>query len=121
MVERNRKRACIVGIGETRYQRDRSASLSTLGLQLEASLAALADAGLTRQDIDGIMPFPNLSNAEELLANLGMEGVRFAATVAMGGASPVASLALAADVLAAGRAQAILIPAGWAGFSGPPP
>jgi acetyl-CoA acetyltransferase len=119
MVDAKRARACIVGIGETRYERDRSQRHSTLALQLEASLAAIADAGLTRSDIDGVMPFPNLSSAEELIANLGCEGVRFAATVAMGGASPVASLALAADVLASGRASAILIPAGWAGFSGP--
>jgi acetyl-CoA acetyltransferase len=119
MTDRQRSRACIAGIGETKYQRDRGASLSNLGLQLEASLAAIADAGLERSEIDGVMPFPNLATAEELVANLGCEKVRFAATVAMGGASPVASLALAADVLAAGRASAILIPAGWAAFSGP--
>lgn len=119
MTKRPGARACIAGIGETKYQRDRSAKLTNLGLQLEASLAAIADAGLERSDIDGIMPFPNLANAEELAANLGCDKVRFAAMVAMGGASPVASLALAADVLAAGRASAILIPAGWAAFSGP--
>ena len=119
MSERPGSRACIVGIGETRYTRDRSAENTNLGLQLEASLAAIADAGLERGDIDGLMPFPNLANAEELAANLGCDGVRFAATVAMGGASPVGSLALAADVLAAGRASAILIPGGWAAYSGP--
>lgn len=112
-------RACIAGIGETRYGRDKGASHTNLGLQLEASLAAIADAGLTRRDIDGVMPFQNLATAEEIVANLGCDQVRFAATVAMGGASPVGALALAADVLAAGRASAILIPAGWAAFSGP--
>lgn len=119
MGESGRSRACIVGIGETKYGRDKTASHTNLGLQLEASLRAIEDAGLSRRDIDGIMPFQNLANAEELVANLGCDRIRFAAMVAMGGATPVASLALAADVLAAGRASAILIPAGIAAFSGP--
>ncbi|MEZ4334407.1 MAG: thiolase family protein [Myxococcota bacterium] len=119
MADAKRSRACIVGIGETKYGRDKGAAHTNLGLQLEASIKAIADAGLTRRDIDGVMPFQNLANAEELVANLGCDKVRFAATVAMGGASPTGSLALAADVLAAGRASAILIPAGWAAYSGP--
>jgi acetyl-CoA acetyltransferase len=114
-----RSRCCVVGIGETKYARDRAASHTNLGLQLEASIKAIEDAGLTRRDIDGVMPFQNLANAEEIVANLGCDQVRFAATVAMGGASPVGSLALAADVIAAGRASAVLIPAGWAAYSGP--
>lgn len=119
MSDPKRSRACIVGIGETKYGRDKGASHTNLGLQLEASIKAIADAGIQRRDIDGVMPFQNLANAEEIVANLGCDKIRFAATVAMGGASPVGSLALAADVLAAGRASAILIPAGWAAFSGP--
>ena len=85
-------RACIVGIGETRYARDKAWSPTTLGLHLEAAVRAIEDAGLRIRDIDGVMPFPNLSSAEEIATNLGLEELAFASTVHMGGASPVASL-----------------------------
>ena len=38
--------------------------MSQLGLQLQAATRALADAGLRAQDVDGVMPFPNLGTAE---------------------------------------------------------
>ncbi len=50
------RRACIAGIGQSevgrRLQRD------PLDLTLDACLAAIADAGLTRDDIDGISTYP---------------------------------------------------------------
>ncbi|RIK01887.1 MAG: transporter, partial [Acidobacteria bacterium] len=84
--------ASIVGIGETPYCRKPGSGLSTLGIQLQASMAAIRDAGLAPSDIDGIMPFPNVARAEELASNLGCSNLRFASTIHMGGASPVASL-----------------------------
>jgi acetyl-CoA acetyltransferase len=114
-----RDKACISGIGETPYTRDRNATKSTLRLQLEASLRAIEDAGLTPKDIDGILPpFPRMGSSEQIAASLGIENLRFAATVQMGGASVVASLQLAAMAIAAGVANHILIPAGWNGYSG---
>lgn len=110
--------ACIVGIGETAYTRDRSRSPSALRLQLEASLAALEDAGLARSDVDAILPFPTLVSAEELASNLGCAELRFASTLHVGGASPVGSLATAAMAVRAGVAGCVLLPAGWAGYSG---
>ncbi|MEO6028592.1 MAG: transporter, partial [Candidatus Binatia bacterium] len=77
-------RACIVGIGETSYCRAPGSGLSQLGIQLQASLRALEDAGLTPRQIDGVMPFPNLGSAEEMAANLGIASLRFASTVHMG-------------------------------------
>jgi len=110
--------ACIVGVGETAYTRDPARAPTALQLQLEASLAALDDAGLTRADVDAILPFPNLVSAEELAANLGCQDLRFASTHHVGGAAPVASLGTAALAVRSGVADCVLLPAGWAGYSG---
>ncbi len=113
-----RDRACIVGIGETAVCRKPGSGLSETALQLKAALAAIDDAGLEPAQIDGIMPFPNLGKAEVFAANLGCDNLRFAATLNMGGAAPVASLRAAAMAVATGVADHVLVPGGWNGFSG---
>jgi acetyl-CoA acetyltransferase len=113
-----RDQACVVGIGETAYTRGEGSGLSQLGLQLQASARAVEDAGLTCREVDGILPFPALATAEELAANLGVEDLRFAATLHMGGAAPVASLQSAALAVVSGTASFVLIAAGWNGYSG---
>jgi len=110
--------ASIVGIGETAYMRKPGSGLSLLGLQLQAAVRAIEDAGLTPRQIDGIMPFPNLGYAEGFAANLGCENLRFQSIVWMGGAAPVASLRVAGAALRDGLADYVLIPAGWNGYSG---
>lgn len=110
--------ACIVGIGETDFCRKPGSGRTQLAIQLEASLAAIADAGLEPSEIDGIMPFPNLGEAEHFSANLGCKNIRYAATIHMGGAAPVASLSTAAAALSSGTVNHVLIPAGWNGYSG---
>jgi len=110
--------ASIVGIGETAYMRKPGSGLSLLGLQLQAAVRAIEDAGLTPRQIDGIMPFPNLGYADGFAANLGCENLRFQSIVWMGGAAPVASLRVAGAALRDGLADYVLIPAGWNGYSG---
>jgi len=110
--------ACIVGIGETAYVRKPGSGMSQLGLQLQAASRAIEEAGLSGRQIDGIMPFPNLGNAESFAANLGCENLRFASIIHMGGAAPVASLRDAAAAVMAGAASYVLIPGGWNGYSG---
>ncbi len=111
-------RACIVGVGETKYCRRPGSGKTQLALQLEACVKAVKDAGIRPSEVDGIMPFPNLGKAEEFAANLGCSNLRFAATVNMGGASPVASLQDAAAAVTSGNANYVLLPAGWNGYSG---
>ncbi|MFO1292125.1 MAG: hypothetical protein U1F07_03500 [Rubrivivax sp.] len=113
-----RDSACIVGIAETAVCRKPGSGLSETALQLQAALAAIADAGLEPAQIDGILPFPNLGKAEIFAASLGCDNLRLAATVHMGGAAPVASLRMAALAVASGAADHVLVPGGWNGFSG---
>ena len=49
--------ACIVGIGETAYTRDRDSTTGTLALQLQASVRAAEDAGLGGHEIGGFIGF----------------------------------------------------------------
>lgn len=111
-------RACIVGVGETAYCRAPGSGVSDLNLMLRASLAAVADAGLSLSEIDGLMTPIFGATADELAANLGIENLRYAAQVNIGGASPCASLQSAAMAVHCGVATAVLIPMGWNGYSG---
>ncbi len=113
-----KNQACIVGIGQTKYSRGPGTGKTDLSLQLEASIAALDDAGLQRSDIDGVLPFVCLGIAEEFAVHLGIEDLRYQSTSHLGGAAPGASLANAAMAVTAGLADTILIPGGWYGFSG---
>jgi acetyl-CoA acetyltransferase len=104
-------KASIAGVAETTYSR--GSERSALRLQLEASLAAIADAGLTPKDVDGIIPIGITgAPAEEYIASFGLPDLRFSAIVPHGGASPVGALQCAAAAVAAGIATTVLVPSG---------
>lgn len=108
-------RAAIVGIGETDYVR--GAEVGSAELILQASRAAIADAGLAHGDVDGLVLPPVNLTPEEIAANLGIEDLRYAVSVAMGGASPTSALQTAALAVANGLARNVLITLGWLGYS----
>jgi acetyl-CoA acetyltransferase len=112
-----RDKAAISGIGETAYTR--GTTKSGLALQLEASLKAIEDAGLSPRDIDGVIPyFPGGGIAEDLIANLGLPDLALSAFVPMGGATFVAAIQTAAMAVATGVCKNVLLCVGRTGYSG---
>ncbi|MGP0060608.1 MAG: thiolase family protein [Beijerinckiaceae bacterium] len=112
-----RDRAAVTGIGETAYTR--GSGRSALSLSLQASLAAIADAGLSPRDIDGVIPMIGRGAiAEDVITNFGIEDLRFSAQIPLGGASPVAALQCAAGVIASGLCRHVLLLIGRDAFPG---
>ena len=110
-------KCAVTGVGETVYSKN--SGKSVVALQMEASLKAIADAGLKPSDIDGVIPYGNLDVvAEEFVTNLGIQDLRFSATTPLGGASCVAAIQAAVSALVAGVANHVLIPIGRNGSSG---
>jgi acetyl-CoA acetyltransferase len=102
------KNACITGIGETPYTK--GAIKSAFELQLESSVLAIADSGITAQEIDGVIPIGIVSGtSDEFIENLGIPDLRFSAQIPHGGASPVMALQLAKSILESGVCRHILI------------
>ena len=103
-----RDKACVTGVGETTYMR--GSTQSAYDLQIEASLKAIADAGLDPKQIDGVIPIGIVSaTAEDFIDNFGIPDLRFSAIVPHGGASPVMALQCAAAAVAAGVCNHVLI------------
>ena len=103
-----RDKACVTGVGETTYMR--GSTQSAFELQIEASLKAIADAGLDPKQIDGVIPIGIVSaTAEDFIDNFGIPDLRFSALVPHGGASPVMALQCAAAAVAAGVCNHVLI------------
>lgn len=114
-----KNKAAVTGVGETRYVRAPGSGKTPIALQMEASLAAIKDAGLDPKDIDGIIPFgigPLI--AEDFITNFGIPDVNFSAITPLGGASAVAAIQCAAAVISAGICNHVLLSLGRNGFSG---
>ncbi len=106
----------ITGVGETNYMR--GTDRTPLSLQLEASLKAIADAGLKPTDIDGVIPYGHGAVAEDFITNFGIPDLRFSATTPMGGASAVAAIQCAVAAISAGICNHVLLSLGRTGYSG---
>jgi len=101
-------KACVSGVGETVYRR--GSAKTAFELQIEASLQAITDAGLTPKDIDGVIPIGIVSGtAEDFIDNFGIPDLRFSALIPHGGASPAIALQTASAIIAGGICNHILI------------
>lgn len=104
------KAAAIVGVGESPV--GRIPHLSTAALQRAAAEAALADAGLTLADIDGLLTTPvRVESWAMPVAMVAQElGLRpnYMATLDVAGASGVSMAHHAAMAIATGQAKAVL-------------
>ena len=97
----------IVGVGATEFSKN--SGRSELRLALEASMAALRDAGLEPEDADGFVTF-DLDNSDPMAVarNLGVPASTFFARSSLGGGSACASLGLATFAVETGRASVVL-------------
>jgi acetyl-CoA acetyltransferase len=99
--------AAIAGIGATEFSKD--SGRSELRLAAEATLAALADAGLSPSAVDGLVTFTMDNTAEIALAReLGIGGLRFFSHIGYGGGAACATVQQAALAIAAGVAQVVV-------------
>ncbi|HEX5268530.1 MAG TPA: hypothetical protein VFW24_17330 [Acidimicrobiales bacterium] len=100
--------AVIAGIGQTEFSKD--SGRSELQLAAEASLAAIADAGLTPAAIDGTVTFAiDPSDELSLIRTLGIPELHYTARTRGGGGGVNATIQLAATAVLAGAADAVLV------------
>lgn len=100
-------RTAIVGVGATAFTKDSGVAVDRLAA--DAATAAMDDAGLEVEDIDGIVAYASGARAEDLIVPLGMPDVKYSATVQLGGASGVSSLQVAAAAIVSGLAERVLV------------
>jgi len=104
-----RDRTAVVGVGATPYyKRGRSLPQTPLQMAGRAILAALDDAGLTVEDLDGFALYSMGFDTALLAQWLGVPEVRFTAMLTGGGGGAAGSVGLAAAAVAAGMAECVV-------------
>ncbi|WP_181773324.1 lipid-transfer protein [Amycolatopsis pittospori] len=100
-------RAAIAGIGATEFSKD--SGRSELRLAAEAVSAALADAGLSPSDVDGLVSFTMDGNSEISVAReLGIPELKFFSRIHYGGGAAAATVQQAAMAVATGVADVVV-------------
>lgn len=108
----SRSRAHVVGVGETQYARwGKIGDVSEHALACQAIQRAVADAGLSIDDVDGLASFAEDRNeAVFIAAELGLPSLRFANMVWMpGGGGGCAAVANAAMAVETGQAEVVVV------------
>ena len=107
----------IAGVGETDYSR--ASGRTELALALEAIGRALADAGIERREVDGLMKWRVDTSAEaDIAANLGLPDLAWWGEISQAGNVGAALVAHAAAAIHAGLANVVVIYRGVNGRSG---
>jgi acetyl-CoA acetyltransferase len=104
--------AAIVGIAESEYTKwGKLERCTEYALALETIVKAVADAGLTMDDVDGFASFSNDRNEFCFVAtDLGVPEVRYAGmTWIVGGGGACAAIADAAMAIATGMAKCVVV------------
>lgn len=102
-------KAAIVGVGATEYYR-RGASYpeSEFSMACTAILAALDDAGLTINDLDGFSIYSSSCDPASVGAELGVPEIRWATTTTSGGGGCAGALGVAAAAIDGGMATTVV-------------
>jgi acetyl-CoA acetyltransferase len=99
----------IAGVGATPYYwRGQSHPQTLIELLGKAVLAAVDDAGLTMDDVDGMTYYSGGFDTALVAQMLGIPEVRFTATLTGGGGGSAASVGLAAMAVATGEADVVV-------------
>ncbi len=111
-----RDKYCIVGVGETDYSR--GSGRSTRALAVEAIRNAVADAGLTTKDIDGMLSYHggDSTSSSVLAYDLGNQ-LNFYMDCSGGGSSTEALVGLAIGAIEAGMCETVAIFRAMNGYS----
>ncbi len=100
--------AAVAGIGQTEFSK--ASGRSELQLAAEASLIAIADAGLDVEDIDGMVTFTiDPTDDVELMRVLGVSELSYSVRLPHGGGGSGATVLAAAMAVATGAARHVLI------------
>jgi acetyl-CoA acetyltransferase len=104
-----RDETAIVGVGATPYYK-RGASLPQTELEMacKAILLALADAGLTVNDLDGFAIYSSSCDPAQVGSALGVPEIRFAAGTTSGGGGSAGAIGLAAAAIVSGMADVVV-------------
>ena len=99
--------AAIAGIGATEFSKD--SGRSELRLAAEAVSAAIADAGLTPSDVDGLVTFTMDTNSEISVARaVGIPELTYFSRIHYGGGAACATVQQAAMAVATGVADVVV-------------
>ena len=107
-----RRNACLVGIGETRYAKwGGIPDSSEYQLAIAAITAAVADAGLSMDDVDGLASFAEDRNdATFVAADLGLPELRYATMSWLpGGGGACAAIANASMAVETGACEVVVV------------
>ena len=102
-----RNKAAIAGIGQTEYSKN--SGRTELRLACQAIIAALADAGLTAADVDGLVRY-DMDNIDDaaLTSHLGFRNLGWMSQTGYGGTGGNAVIAHAAAAITAGLAEVVV-------------
>lgn len=100
-------KAAIAGIGATEFSKD--SGRSELRLAAEAVTAALADAGLTPADVDGLVTFTMDTNTEIAVARaVGIPELKYFSRIHYGGGAACSTVQQAAMAVATGVCDVVV-------------
>lgn len=112
--------AAITGVGYTPFTK--KSGVSVLELATEACANAVADAGLTPADVDGMASFMVMHDSvpcQSVATTLALPEIRFSLDIDLGGQSPCHLVTQAAAAVSTGQAKHVLVYRALNGRSGP--
>ena len=102
-----RDKAAIVGVGTTEFSKN--SGRSEMMLAIEAVIAALADAGISSHEVDGMCTFTVDNNGEHEIARyIGSGGLRFFPRIPGGGGGTCAAVMQAMMAVTTGVANVVV-------------